>query len=416
MGFQHGLSGLNAASKNLDVIGHNVANSSTTGFKSSRADFAEMVASAIGSSSGSTAGIGVNVAAVSQQFTQGAINSTGNSLDLAINGDGFFHVKLTDGTQAYTRSGNFQLDKAGNMITTDGASVMGYPIDPATGLTSGTTLEALKFPTGQPIPAKETTEITAALNLSARAENAAGDPAAVPPVPATPRATYGTSIEVYDSQGIATPVALYFEKSAGNTWNVFNSLDTAATSIGQLVFDGSGNLVSGSPIAMTVAAADLPNPNNGGANPVQDLSISLNLGGVTQSSSEFSVSKLTHNGYAAGELNGIKISTDGTIMASYSNGVTRAESQLALAKFSNSQGLSAIGGNNWVATADSGAPLYGTAKSGSFGAMISGALESSNVDLTAELVNMMGAQRAYQANAQTIKTQDQVFSTLVNLR
>lgn len=416
MGFQHALSGLNAASKNLDVIGHNVANSSTTGFKSSRADFAEMVASAIGSSSGSTSGMGVNVAAVSQQFTQGAINSTGNSLDLAVNGDGFFHVKLTDGTQAYTRSGNFKLDKAGNMVTTEGASVMGYPVDPATGLISSTTLEALKFPTGQPIPAKETTEITASLNLSAGAPNAAGDPAAVPPVPATPRATYGTSIEVYDSQGIATPVALYFEKSAGNTWNVFTSLDATATSIGQLIFDGSGSLVSGSPMTTTIAAADLSNPNVGGANPVQDLNISLNLGGVTQSSSEFSVSKLTHNGYAAGELNGIKISTDGTIMASYSNGVTRAESQLALAKFSNSQGLSAIGGNNWVATGESGTPLYGTAKSGSFGAMISGALESSNVDLTAELVNMMGAQRAYQANAQAIKTQDQVFSTLVNLR
>lgn len=418
MGFQHGLSGLNAASKNLDVIGHNVANSSTTGFKASRTDFAEMVASAIGSSSGSTSGIGVNVAAVSQQFTQGAINSTGNSLDLAVNGDGFFHVKLTDGTQAYTRSGNFQLDKAGNMITTDGASVMGYPIDPVTGLTSSTTLEPLKFPTGQPIPAKETTEITAALNLSARAENAAGDATAVPPIPATPRATYGTSIEVYDSQGIATPVTMYFEKATGNTWNVFTSLDPTATSVGQLVFDGSGKLVSGSPIAMTVAASSLPNPNAaaGGANPVGDLSISLNLSGVTQSSSDFAVSKLTHNGYAAGELNGIQISTDGTIMASYSNGVTRAESQLALAKFSNSQGLSAIGGNNWVATAESGAPLYGTAKSGSFGSMVSGALESSNVDLTAELVNMMGAQRAYQANAQTIKTQDQVFSTLVNLR
>ncbi|WP_159917548.1 flagellar hook protein FlgE [Pantoea sp. 18069] len=416
MGFQHGLSGLNAASKNLDVIGHNIANSSTTGFKSSRTDFAEMVASAIGSSSGSTSGIGVSVAAVSQQFTQGAINSTGNSLDLAVNGDGFFHVKLADGTQAYTRSGNFQLDKAGNLVTTDGASVMGYPIDPLTGLTSSTTLEALKFPTGQPIPAKETTQITAALNLNARAENAAGDPTATPPIPATPRATYGTSLEVYDSQGIAAPVTMYFEKTDGNTWNVFTSLDPAAAPVGQLIFDGSGKLVSGSPIAMTVAAADLPNPNVNGPNPVADLNITLNLSGVTQSSSDFAVSKLTHDGYAAGELNGIQISTDGTIMANYSNGVTRAESQLALAKFSNTQGLSSIGGNNWVATAESGTPLYGTAKSGSFGSMISGALESSNVDLTAELVNMMGAQRAYQANAQTIKTQDQVFSTLVNLR
>ncbi|MET1116004.1 MAG: flagellar hook protein FlgE [Comamonas sp.] len=413
MAFQQGLSGLNAASKNLDVIGHNVANSSTTGFKSSRTEFAEMIASAVVSSTGANSGIGVNVQAVSQQFMQGAINATGNSLDLAINGDGFFRVGLTDGTQAYTRAGNFQLDKAGSMVTTDGASVMGYPIDPLTGLTSSTTLEAIKFPTGQPIPAKESTQVTALLNLNARAQNAAGDAAATPPVAATPRATYGTSLEVYDSQGMPTPVTMYFEKAAGNTWNVFNSLDAAAPAVGQLVFDGSGKLVSGSPMTMAVAAT---NPNATGANPVADLNLTLDLSGVTQSVSDFSVSKLNQDGYAAGELNGITIGADGTIMANYSNGVTRAESQLALAKFSNSQGLSAIGNNNWVATSDSGPPVLGTAKSGSLGALVSGALESSNVDLTAELVNMMTAQRAYQANAQTIKTQDQVFSTLVNLR
>ena len=413
MGFQHGLSGLNAASKNLDVIGHNVANSSTTGFKSSRTDFAEMIASAVVTSTGANSGIGVNVQSVSQQFMQGAINATGNGLDLAINGDGFFRVNLTDGTQAYTRAGNFQLDKAGNMVTTDGASVMGYPIDPLSGLTSSTTLEAIKFPTGQPIPAKQSTQVTALLNLNARAQNAAGDAAATPPIAATPRATYGTSLEVYDSQGMPTPVTMYFEKANGNTWNVFNSLDAAATPVGQLVFDGAGKLVSGSPIAMTVAPA---NPNAGGTNPVPSLNLSLDLSGVTQFGSDFAVSKLNHDGYAAGELTGINIGADGTIMANYSNGVTRAESQLALAKFSNSQGLSAVGGNNWIATSDSGPPVLGTAKSGSFGALVSGALESSNVDLTAELVNMMTAQRAYQANAQTIKTQDQVFSTLVNLR
>lgn len=416
MGFQHGLSGLNAASKNLDVIGHNVANSSTTGFKSSRAEFAEMVASAIGSSSGSTSGIGANVATVSQQFTQGAINSTGNSLDLAVNGDGFFHVSLNDGTQAYTRSGNFQLDKAGNLVTFDGANVMGYSIDQATGLANSTTLEALKFPTGQPIPAKETKEITVALNLNARATPAAGDTSVAPPILATPRATYGTSLEVYDSQGLPTPVTMYFEKGEGNTWNVFNSLAADADSIGTLVFDESGKLSSGSPLSLTIPGSELPNPNNNGANPVRDLELTLDMGAVTQFGSDFAVSKLSHDGYAAGELNGINISGDGTVMATYSNGVTRAESQLALAKFSNVQGLSAIGNNNWVVTSDSGAPVLGTAKSGSFGSLIAGALESSNVDLTAELVGMMTAQRAYQANAQTIKTQDQVFSTLVNLR
>lgn len=411
MGFQHGLSGLNAASKNLDVIGHNIANSGTTGFKSSRTDFAEMVASAIGSSSGATTGIGVNVASISQQFTQGSINRTGNSLDLAINGDGFFSVRLPDGSAAYTRSGNFQLDKAGNMVTIDGANVMGYPVDPATGKTSSTTLQPLKYPTGQPIAAKATTQILAALNLDARAENAAGDPNATPPIPATPRATYGTSLEVYDSQGLPTPVTMYFEKGAGNTWNVYTSLDANAQAAGTLTFDTSGKLLSGSPLSMTIPGASLPNPN-----PVPDLVLNIDLSGVSQFGSDFAVSKLNQNGYAAGELSGINVSADGTVMATYSNGVTRAESQLALAKFSNTQGLSAIGGNNWVATPDSGPPVMGTARSGNFGSLQAGALEDSNVDLTAELVNMMSAQRAYQANAQTIKTQDQVFSTLVNLR
>ena len=151
MSFQQGLSGLNAASKNLDVIGHNIANSNTVGFKASRAEFAEMVASAIGSAGGSNAGIGVEVAAVAQQFTQGNLTITGNSLDVAINGNGFFTLTLPDGTPAYTRSGNFKLDKEGNMITNDNASVMGYPVDPVTGLRSGTDPIPMVFPTAEPI-------------------------------------------------------------------------------------------------------------------------------------------------------------------------------------------------------------------------------------------------------------------------
>ena len=166
MGFQQGLSGLNAASKNLDVIGHNIANSNTTGFKSSRADFAEMVASAIGSASGQSSGIGVNVAAVSQQFKQGSITSTGNSLDIAINGNGFFVVQQTDGSIAYTRAGNFGLDKAGNLKTVDNDNVMGYVVDPTTGkIQSGATPVPLSFPTGQPIPAKQTSSVDVELNL-----------------------------------------------------------------------------------------------------------------------------------------------------------------------------------------------------------------------------------------------------------
>lgn len=426
MSFQQGLSGLNASSKNLDVIGHNIANSNTVGFKASRAEFAEMVASAIGSAGGTNAGIGVEVAAVAQQFTQGNLTITGNSLDVAINGNGFFTLTLPDGTPAYTRAGNFKLDKEGNMITNDNAKVMGYPVDPVTGLRSGTDPIPMVFPTSEPIPAKQTTKITAGFNLPATAKDAAGDPTATPPVPATPRATYGTSINVFDSQGVAKPVSLYFQKTAtANTWDVYDQLDdptatppVVASPIGQITFDNNGAITgpvatppaTGFALPLTVTPSP-PNPNN-----LPAFSVSVSMDKVSQSGSKFSVSNLSQDGYTTGELTGINIENNGMIMTRYSNGVTRAEGQLALSSFRNTQGLASVGANNWVATFESGQPVSGTATDGNFGALRSGALEDSNVDLTAELVNMMTAQRAYQANAQTIKTQDQVMSTLVNLR
>ena len=426
MSFQQGLSGLNAASKNLDVIGHNIANSNPVGFKASRAEFAEMVASAIGSAGGSNAGIGVEVAAVAQQFTQGNLTITGNSLDVAINGNGFFTLTLPDGTAAYTRSGNFKLDKEGNMITNDNAKVMGFPVDPVTGLRTGTDPIPMVFPTAEPIPAKQTTKITAAFNLDARATDAAGDPTATPPIPATPRATYGTSINVFDSQGVAKPVSLYFQKTAtDNTWDVYDALDdptavppVVATPIGQITFDNNGAITgpvatppaTGFSLPLTVNPTP-PNPNN-----LPAYTVEVSLDKVTQFGTKFAVSNLSQDGYTSGELTGINIENNGMIMTRYSNGVTRAEGQLALSSFRNTQGLASVGSNNWVATFESGQPVVGTATDGSFGSLRSGALEDSNVDLTAELVNMMTAQRAYQANAQTIKTQDQVMSTLVNLR
>lgn len=507
MGFQQGLSGLNAASKNLDVIGHNIANSNTTGYKSSRADFAEMVASAIGSASGQSSGIGVSVASVGQQFRQGPISATGNNLDIAINGNGFFVVRQPDGSTAYTRAGNFGLDKEGNLKTVGGDNVMGYQIDPATGkIQSGATPVPMSFPTGQPIAAKQTGKVEVELNLDARAASAAGDATATPPISATPRATYGTSLNVYDAQGAPIPVNLYFEKSGSNAWLVYNSLDPSAPPLGQAVFDSAGKLTginapadilsnySGNPGTDTIAfnpgsaaspwqvtapngtpgtftaGAGAPSPFNpatelpgsytyqrdgtswkvmdgtseigtfsfperiatpaagstalslsisgGKANPngLPPFPVTLDFGGLTQFGTKFAVSSLKQDGYTSGALTGINVGNDGSIVASYSNGVTRTEGQLALAAFTNTQGLASIGDNKWAQTADSGPALNGTAESGSFGSLRSGALEESNVDLTAELVNMMTAQRSYQANAQTIKTQDQVFSTLVNLR
>ena len=423
MAFQHGLSGLNASSKNLDVIGHNIANANTTGFKSSRAEFADLVASSMGAGGGANYGIGVEVAAVAQQFSQGNVTVTGNNLDVAINGNGFFKVQQPDGSAAYTRAGNFKLDKTGDLVTNGGAQVMGFKVDPATGL-STSEAQPLSFPTGSPIQAKQTESIKATLNLDARAKDSAGDATATPPVPATPRSTYGTSINVYDTQGVATPVNLYFMKTANpNEWAVYNQLDdptavppVTAISLGTIAFDENGK-IDPATATLTLTVSPTANPNAGTAAPaVANFPVDIDMSGATQFGSKFAVADLSQDGYASGDLTSINISNDGMVMASYSNGVTRSEAQVALANFRNPQGLLAVGGNNWVESFDSGPAVMGKPGDGNFGALRSGALEDSNVDLTAELVNMMTAQRAYQANAQTIKTQDQVMSTLVNLR
>ncbi|WP_042428101.1 flagellar hook protein FlgE [Comamonas granuli] len=415
MAFQHGLSGLNASSKNLDVIGHNIANVGTTGFKASRAEFAEMVAASMGAG-GTNYGIGVEVAAVSQQFSQGNITVTGNSLDVAINGNGFFKVMQADGSPAYTRAGNFKLNKDGDLVTNASAKVMGFKVDPATGL-STSEATPLNFPTGAPIQAKQTDNINATLNLDARVVDAASV------TPNTPRSTYGTSINVYDTQGVAIPVNLYFVKNGSNNWDVYTTLDETiqptGSPVGSVLFDGNGVYdPANAPIDLDMSAPYIvsPNPNNPPNPPAAPWNVRLDLSQCTQFGSKFAVADLTQNGYASGDLTSINISKDGMVLASYSNGVTRAEAQVALANFRNPQGLLSVGGNNWVESFDSGPAVLGKPGDGNFGMLRSGALEDSNVDLTAELVNMMTAQRAYQANAQTIKTQDQIMSTLVNLR
>lgn len=416
MSFQTGLSGLNAASRNLDVIGNNIANANTTGMKASRAEFADIVASAgIGGGGGVSAGIGVEVSTVSQQFSEGNTNITGNDLDLAIKGGGFFELKMPDGSSAYTRNGAFKLDKLGNVVTSTGANVMGYPTD-IKGSPTSTTIQPLQLPTNAPIGAKQTSALAVELNLDARAPLAAGSaavagPPAVAAVAATPRSTYGTSLTAYDSQGVTLPVSLYFSKvtpaTAGtNEWAVYDS--TAGATVGSLVFDANGKLTSSTVGTLTLTPA-VPSV-------VPAFPVTVDFSKVTQYGAAFAASNVTQNGYASGELVGLKIDAGGVIMASYSNGQTQATGQVALAEFRNVQGLSPTGGNNWVETYASGQPVQGSPGQGKFGALRAGALEDSNVDLTAELVNMMTAQRAYQANAQTIKTQDQVLSTLVNLR
>ena len=410
MSFQTGLSGLNASSRNLDVIGNNIANANTTGMKYARAEFADVVASSLGAAGGNQPGIGVGIAAISQQFTQGNITITGNSLDVAINGGGFFQETMPDGSLAYTRAGDFKLNADGFIMTNSRGKVMGYPTD-KDGVRTSSTLGPLQLPTGAPIAANATTTITAEFNLPAGAAIAA---TAVPP---TPRSTYGTSLTAYDSQGTAVPVSLYFEKTAADTWAVYDGLDdplavppVVANLITTITFDASGKLVP--PTTFPLVGLTSPNPNIGLFSPQPTVDIA----GATQFGTGFSVSNLTQDGYTSGELTKVNIGEDGAITATYSNGQSQIAGQLALMNFRNVQGLQPVGGNNWIETADSGQPVLGVPGEGKFGALRSGALEDSNVDLTAELVNMMTAQRTYQANAQTIKTQDQIMSTLENLR
>ncbi len=404
MAFQQGLSGLNAASRNLDVIGNNIANANTVGMKTSRAEFSELYARSINGSGNSNVGLGVSVSAVTQQFTQGNITITGNELDVAINGNGFFELTNPDGSLAYARAGQFKLDRDGAIVTNQGSQLRGYPTDPAGNRLSFES-SPLSLPTGGPIPAQPTAQISAEFNLDARAVVAA---TATPP---TPISTYGTSLVAFDPQGLEIPVGLSFQKLANNQWNVYTSVngsDPATSTPFTLNFLADGSLDP----ATVIPPITLASPNN----PAQTFNATLEFGNVTQFGTSFAVTNLSQDGFRPGELTSLKIEDNGVVTARYSNGETRAAGQISLVNFRNAQGLAPGGGGSWSMTFESGEPVRGAPGEGKLGFLRAGAVEDSNVDLTSELVSMMTAQRAYQANAQTIKTQDQVLSTLLNMR
>jgi flagellar hook protein FlgE len=417
MAFQQALAGLNSSSKSLDVIGNNIANANTVGNKVARAEFSAMVAGSNTGSSGVSAGLGVEISGITQQFSQGNISITGNNLDVAINGGGFFLLQLEDDTTAYSRNGQFQLDKDGYLVSSSGANLMGFTTD-VDGVKTSSTPAALQMPTSAPIAASATTEVTATFNL-----NAADTTLYVAGNSATPLNRYGTSLNVYDTQGNAVPFKLAFTRAASTSgtpnldnWDVRNA-DTGNiltyTSGGvstnlQLQFLADGTLYAPTTApTVTISTSSITNPT---------LSFAVDLTEVTQYASSFAVSSLSQDGYTSGSLTGITINNQGLIKASYSNGQTQFNGMISLASFKNPQGLQPLGGNNWSETFASGEPTTGQPGSGQYGGTRAGALEDSNVDLTAELVNMMTTQRAYQANAQTIKTQDQVMQSLINLR
>ncbi len=413
MAFQSGLSGLNAASQSLDVIGNNVSNAGTVGFKQSRVLFSDVFANSLNGSGSTAIGIGTQVAAIEQEFTQGAITVTNNPLDIAVNGKGFFRLS-DNGTISYTRNGQFHLDNAGYVVTSGNLKVTGYGVD-ATGTIIPTAPVPLQISSAQLAPTP-TSSFKSSLNLnSSEALPATGVFNATDPT------SYNdsTSGSVIDSLGNSHVFTMYFVKTAvAGQWNLHATVDgTAPANVNlgagagtpiNVNFNSSGALTTAmpiSPVALTIA---------GGA--TSPLNFGLDFTGSTQFGASFAVNSLVQDGFASGRLSGFNVAADGVMVGHYTNGQSRNLGQVVLANFSDPRGLKPMGDGRWNETADSGLPVVGAPGSGDLGAVQASATESSNVDLTAELVNMITAQRIYQANAQSIKTQDAVLQTLVNLK
>jgi flagellar hook protein FlgE len=420
MSFQQGLSGLNASSKNLEIIGNNIANSNTFGAKVSRGEFSDVYANALNGAGTNSVGIGTTLAVVSQQFTQGNITSTGNPMDLAISGAGFFQVSDGRNPVMYSRNGQFKVDRTGYIVNNGAQRLMGYAAD-GTGVIQPGNAVALQLPTAGINP-QATSQIDIEMNLDARLATTA--PVAGPAIDFTDPTTYNnaTSLTVYDAKGQDVALTYYFQKSATDTWNVFvtaNGTPVSGTLIAPvatttIAFPANGSVPTApiGPVAFDIP----PTVNSVGAQTLPMTGVLLDVGKATQFGAGFGVTNLSQDGYAAGQLTGINIEANGVVMARYSNGQSKPAGQIELATFRNPQGLQPQGGNVWALGFASGDPIVGVAGQGNLGVLQSGALEESNVDLTAELVSMITAQRIYQANAQTIKTQDQVLQTLVNLR
>jgi flagellar hook protein FlgE len=420
MGFQQGLAGLNATSQALDTIGNNIANANTIGYKTGSTQFADVFAASLSGAGAAPVGLGTKVAAVVQQFTQGSIGVTSNPLDVAINGGGFFQLDDGNGATVFSRNGQFQLDQSGYIVNSGGLRLKGIM-----GTAGGTNAVPLRlFDPAQSLagPPRPTGGSPTAAGLAVNVNlDSTATAITVLPFNKNDPSTYNqsTAVTVYDSLGNPHNYSMYFAKSslAANAWDVYATVGNPEGTIndlgglGQVTFNTDGTLAAGS-FVETMTDVQLSYP--GAVDPV---SFSVNFSGSTQFGSGFSVNALVQDGYGSGTLAGFSIGDDGEILGRYTNGQTSTVGFVRLAAFRNPQGMKPLGDNVWQETTASGIPIPGVpGSSGQYGALQSAAIEESNVDLTAELVNMITMQRSYQANAQTIKTQDSILQTLVNLR
>jgi flagellar hook protein FlgE len=424
MSFYTSLSGLQASQTEMSTISHNLANVSTNGFKKSRTEFADIISSSLSLSPTKMVGSGTVVQANRQQFGQGNLIQSSNSLDLAISGDGFFAVKTDMDTSKvnFTRNGGFQVDNDRYVVDSSGGHLQVYPVDGsgavvATGLDSA---ESLRLPqtSGTAVP---TTAASLTLQLNANT--------AIPTTATFDRfdpTSYNQSVQntVYDSNGNALTMTTYMVRetvpNVGNgqtsNWGAYSFIGDKALTSGSgandkiaLTFDSSGALTAPTapttfdPVTLATSSSE------------QQLSLTIGAG-TTQLAQPFSVVDKTQDGKAVGQLTGVTIGSDGLVKASFSNGEIKALGQVMLANFSSPEGLRQEGNSYWSTTGLSGEPTLGTANSNGFGKLMTSTIERSNVDITEELVGLIAAQRNFQANAKALDTASQISQTIFNIR
>ncbi len=406
------LSGLDAAQSALDVSANNIANSSTTGFKSSDSQFSELFSASAQGISDTQIGGGVQLDDVQQQFSQGDIETTGNSLDLALNGSGFFTV-TDDGATQYTRAGSFTTNADGYVVNSQGQYLQVYA-PTASGGFNTTNLVNLQIPSGDSAPAATTTG-SMVFNLPA-------DATAPPDTPFSPTDSnsynQSTSMTVYDSLGAAHTASFYFVNTGSGTWDAYEYID--------------GTQVNTQPVTLTYSSSGAltgaTNPGGAAANPEEidfgtytpttggaAMDVTYNFDDTTQYGDTFGVTSETQNGYTTGQLSGVSVSSSGIVQANYTNGQSTDLGQVAVANFADQEGLQQVDNTNWVQTYASGPAVYGQAGGAGVGTIESGSLEESNVDITSELVNMITAQRAFQANAEMVSTENQITQTVIDI-
>jgi flagellar hook protein FlgE len=403
-----GISGLNASSAAMSVIGDNIANVNTTGFKSSSVSFSSMFSQSLAEASSTSIGTGVKMTDVSENWTSGSFENTGNATDLAISGKGLFVLENDNGQQFYTRAGNFTFNSGGDLVNTEGLDVLGYKVNDGGGLEA---LGTINIAGENTYKNQATSELSIGLNLDSGAEDAE---------------EYETTINVYDSLGNSIPLTMKFTKVTGsNEWDLDASISAATGSATidddsdpstqmSLIFDSTGKLTNTVNPTITLTLTN-------GAVSGQEIALDLadngaSNGNVTGYPSTTMMNSQSQDGYPAGMLQSVSVDTNGVVTGSYSNGQSIDLYRIALADFPSYAGLNKIGNNLYTASKDSGQPSIGIIGTGRLGTISPESLEMSNVDLATEFVKMITTQRAYQANSRVISTSDELLTDLINIK